>query len=166
MLCKDALLRVIQRQTEGLMYHDEMTDYYAFLHLDVLKELHHKQTKEELCALREVKCDYIKTFESLPFYIATDPKVIPIEWKNKTVADVDEASLKILIKDSLAGYLDWERETCEIYKSMALVFKENMNFYLHRKVCKMIEEVQEEIHCINEMIVDAASYDYCPSYFK
>lgn len=166
MHCKDALLKIIQRQTEGLMYHDEMTDYYAFLHLDMLKHLHQKQTEEELCSLRKIKCDYIKTFESLPFYIATDPKVIPIEWKGKTSAEIDEASLKMLIRQSLEGYLSWEMETYETYKSMALVFKENMNFYLHRKTCKMIEEVQEEIHKIQNLIVDAASYDYCPSYFK
>lgn len=166
MLCKDALLQVIQRQTEGLMYHDEMTDYYAFLHLDMLKELHHKQTKDELCALRKSKCDYIKSFESLPFYTATDPRVIPADWKSKTFSDIDEEGLKILIRDSLEGYLNWERETCEIYKSMALVFKENMHFYLYREICKLIEEVQKEIHCVSGLIVDAASYGYCPSYFK
>jgi hypothetical protein len=59
MPCKSALLSIIQRQTEGVMYHDQMTDYYAFLHLDKLKELHHERTKEELCSLRKVKCDYI-----------------------------------------------------------------------------------------------------------
>ena len=63
MPCKSALLSIIQRQTEGIMYHDQMTDYYAFLHLDKLKELHHERTKEELCTLRKVKCDYIKVFK-------------------------------------------------------------------------------------------------------
>ena len=166
MLCKDALLQVIQRQTEGLMYHDEMTDYYAFLHLNVLKKLHHKQTKEELSTLRELKCDYIETFESLPYYIANDPKVIPVEWKNRSSSDVDETSLKILIKNSLEEYLSWEKETCEIYKQMAQVFKDNMHFYLYRKMCDFIEEVQKEIHKVQNLIVNAASYDYCPSYFK
>lgn len=166
MFCEDALLKIIQRQTEGLMYHDEMTDYYAFLHLDVLKDLHHKQTKEELCSLRKSKCDYIKTFQMLPMYSASDPAVIPKEWKNKTSAEIDNSSLKILIQQSLDGYLSWELETCEIYKRMATVFKDNMNFHLYRKACDLIEEVQCEIHKVSKMIVDAASYNYEPSYFK
>jgi hypothetical protein len=166
MLCKDAQLQIIQRQTEGLMYHDEMSDYYAFLGLGMLKKLHHKQTKEELCSLRKAKCDYISTFGMLPFYTATDPKVIPSEWKNKTNVEVDEKSLKLLIQSSLLSYLTWEEETCDIYKASAKVFKENMNFPLYREACEMIEEVQEEICKINELLLDAALYDYCPSYFK
>ena len=34
------------------------------------------------------------------------------------------------------------------------------------EICELIEEVQKEIYHINDLIVDAASYDYCPSYFK
>lgn len=164
--CKEALLKVIQRQTEGLMYHDGMTDYYAFLRLPVLKELHYKQTKEELHGLRESKCLFISTFGMLPFYSAEDPKVIPAEWKLKTNTEVDESTLKALIKNSLHGYLAWEKATCEIYKTAALTFKENMHFLLYREICELIEEVEREICKVDAMIVDAASCNYNPSYFK
>lgn len=166
MFCQDALLKMIERQTEGVMYHDGMTDYYAFLHLTVLKDMHHEQTKEELCSLRKAKCLYIKHFGMLPKYSATNPNAIPVELMTKTTADIDEESLRVLIKQSLESYLSWERETCEIYKRMAMTFKENMHFVLYREACEMIEEAQKEICKINEMIIDAASYDYCPSYFK
>lgn len=166
MTCKEAMLKIIKRQTEGLMYHDEMTDYYTFLHLGILKDLHQKQTKDELKSLRQAKCLFISAFGMLPFYSATDPRVIPMEWLNKSNIEIDDSSLKLLIQTSLAGYLTWEEETCEIYKASAKEFKENMNFPLYREACKMIEEVQEEICKINEMILDAALYDYCPSYFK
>jgi hypothetical protein len=166
MTCKEALLQIIQRQTEGLMYHDEMTDYYAFLNLGVLKKLHRKQTEEELEALRKAKCDYISTFGMIPFYTANDPKAIPSDWRNKTNAEVDEQSLKLLIQSSLLGYVSWEEDTCDIYKTSAQAFKENMNSPLYRKACDMIEEVQKEICKVNQLLLDAASYDYCPSYFK
>lgn len=166
MICKDAFLKVIQRQTEGLMYHDGMTDYYTFLQLDCLKDLHNKQTKDELCNLRKSKHLFISTFGTLPFYSAADPKVIPADWKSKTNTEVDEQTLKLLIKSTLANYLTWEQETCEIYKTVAHVLKENMNFPLYREVCDLIEDVQKEICKIDKMIVDAASYGYAPSYFK
>lgn len=165
MVCRDAMLDIIQRQTEGLMYHDEMADYYAFLNLKVLKDIHKKQTKEELHNLRKAKCKFIEHFNMLPTYTATDPKAIPAEWRSKKSTEIDEASLKILIKTSLSGYLMWEEKTCEIYKNAAQVFKDNMNFILYKEACCMIEEVQCEIAKIKEMSLDAAGYGYCPSYF-
>ena len=166
MTCKDAMLNIIKRQTEGLMYHDEMTDYYAFLNLGMLKKLHKKQTEEELEALRKAKCTYISAFGMIPFYTAEDPKAIPPDWKNKTNSEVDETSLQFLAQASLSDYLKWEEDTCEIYKASAEVLKENMNFHLYRKVCDMIEDVQKEICNINNILLDAALYNYCPSYFK
>lgn len=166
MSCKDALLTIIQRQTEGVMYHDQMTDYYAFLHLDDLKHFHHERTKEELCSLRKAKCDYIKVFESIPFYVTNNPQKIPLDWKTKTTASIDESSLKILLQKSLEDALAWERETCQIYKEAAKVFKEDMNFYLYKETCKMIEEVQNEIYEMSEMHTEAASYNFNPHYFK
>jgi hypothetical protein len=164
--CKEALLKVLQRQTEGLMYHDQMSDYYAFLKLDVLKHLHKHQAKEELDNLRKMKCTFIDTFGMLPFYSAGDPKVIPVEWKNKTNAEIDETTLKMLIKSSITNYVAWEKATCEIYKEVAHTLHENMHFPLYRHVCDLIEEVQKEIIKAEDMVVNAASYNYCPSYFK
>ena len=37
--CKEAMLNIIRRQAEGVIYHDEMVDYYTFLNLNVLKNV-------------------------------------------------------------------------------------------------------------------------------
>lgn len=164
--CKEAMLSVIRRQAEGLMYHDEMVDYYTFLNLGVLKDVHKKQAKEELSNLRKTKCDFITTFFVLPVYTATDPKAIPADWKTKTTADVDEPSLKVLIKSSLNDYFNWEDQTCEIYKHAASTLKENMNFPLYRKVCDLIEEVENEKQKIKNLMTEAITCGYHPGYFK
>ena len=166
MTCQEAMLAIIKRQTEGLMYHDEMTDYYTFLNLGLLKKIHRRQTEEELRALQKVKCDFITAFGVFPDYDITDPKAIPASWMQKTSDEADEPSLKILIQANLMKYLQWEEETCKIYKASAKTLKENMNFHLHREVCEMIEDVQKEIHEIKELQSEAMLYDYCPSYFK
>ena len=125
-----------------------------------------ERTKEELCTLRKVKCDYIKVFKSVPFYTTNNPQQIPSDWKTKTTSAIDEVSLQTLLHKSLEDGLAWEQETCRIYKEAAKVFKENMNFYLYKEACKMIEETQNEIYELSEMLVEAASYNYNPSYFK
>ena len=52
MSCKEIMLDILKHQTEAVMYHDQMTDYYKFLHLDKLAKKHEKQTYEELEALK------------------------------------------------------------------------------------------------------------------
>ena len=59
MNCKEIMLDILKHQTEAVMYHDQMTDYYKFLHLDKLAKKHEKQTYEELEALKNLKCSYI-----------------------------------------------------------------------------------------------------------
>lgn len=166
MPCEEAQLKIIQRQTEGLMFHDEMADYFCFLHLDILKKLHEHQEEEELENLRKAKKHYIKTFGKLPMYRAIDPDVIPPDWYSRTSSDITENDLKVLIRRGMEMYMTWEKDTLEIYKREAGIFKEHMNFRLHREALEMIEDVQEEIYKLSEMLIDAASYDYHPSYYK
>ena len=164
--CKEAMLNIIRRQVEGVMYHDEMVDYYTFLNLNVLKNVHKKQTKEELSNLQKTKSNFIKIFGILPVYTATDPKVIPTDWEMKTAKDIDELSLRVLIESSLNDYLDWEEQTCEVYKNAACILKDNLHFLLYRKVCSLVEEVENEKQKVKNLIAEATTYDYNPTYFK
>ena len=164
--CKEAMLSVIRRQVEGVMYHNEMVDYYTFLNLNVLKTVHKKQTKEELSNLQKTKSNFIKIFGILPVYTATDPKVIPTDWEMKTTKDIDELSLRLLIESSLNDYLDWEEQTCEVYKNAACILKDNLHFLLYRKVCSLVEEVENEKQEVKNLIAEATTYDYNPTYFK
>jgi hypothetical protein len=42
--CQEYMISIIKRQTEGVVYHENMTDYYRFLCLDSLKEIHCHQS--------------------------------------------------------------------------------------------------------------------------
>ena len=155
MSCKEIMLDILKHQTEAVMYHDQMTDYYKFLHLDKLAKKHEKQTYEELEALKNLKCSYINYFCELPYYKVDIEIIYPAEWKNKTSMEVNEDALKMLAKNSL-----------EKYKNYAYELKKNFNFVMLKEVCELIEEVEEEISRLKNMIIEAQSYNYNVEYFK
>ena len=132
-----------------------MTDYYKFLHLDKLVKKHEKQTYEELKELKNLKCSYINYFCELPYYKVDIEVIYPTEWKNKTSMEIDGDSLKILVKNSLETYLAREENTLEKYKRYACELKKNFNFIMLKEVCELIEEVEEEISCLKNIIIEA-----------
>ena len=166
MSCKEIMLDILKHQTEAVMYHDQMTDYYKFLHLDKLVKKHEKQTYEELKELKNLKCSYIDYFYELPYYNVDIEIIYPAEWKNKTSMEVNEDALKMLAKNSLEKYLTREENTLEKYKNYAYELKKNFNFVMLKEVCELIEEVEEEISGLKNMIIEAQSYNYNVEYFK
>lgn len=166
MSCKEIMLDILKHQTEAVMYHDQMTDYYKFLHLDKLAKKHEKQTYEELKELKNLKCAYINYFCELPYYKVDIEIIYPAEWKNKTSMEVNEDALKMLAKNSLEKYLTREENTLEKYKNYAYELKKNFNFVMLKEVCGLIEEVEEEISGLKNIIIEAQSYNYNVEYFK
>ena len=166
MSCKEIMLDILKHQTEAVMYHDQMTDYYKFLHLDKLAKKHEKQTYEELEELKNLKCAYINYFCELPYYKVDIEIIYPAEWKNKTSMEVNEDALKMLAKNSLEKYLTREENTLEKYKNYAYELKKNFNFIMLKEVRELIEEVEEEISGLKNMIIEAQSYNYNVEYFK
>lgn len=166
MSCKEIMLDILKHQTEAVMYHDQMTDYYKFLHLDKLAKKHEKQTYKELEELKNLKCAYINYFCELPYYKIDIEIIYPAEWKNKTSMEVNGDTLKMLAKNSLAKYLIKEENTLEKYKNYAQELKKDFNFIMLKEVCELIEGVEEEIKCLKNMIIEAQSYNYNVEYFK
>ena len=166
MSCKEIMLDILKHQTEAVMYHDQMTDYYKFLHLDKLAKKHEKQTYKELEELKNLKCAYINYFCELPYYKIDIEQIYPAEWENKTSMEVNEDALKMLAKNSLEKYLTREENTLEKYKNYAYELKKNFNFVMLKEVCELIEEVEEEISGLKNMIIEAQSYNYNVEYFK
>lgn len=160
------MISILRRQTEGVVYHENMTDYYRFLNLDCLKEIHCCQSMEELKNLQKTKDCYTQIYLSIPKYDMENTTLIPPEWYNKSSLDITKGAIKSLSKDSLYHWLDWEKGTLEIYKEAAKHFKENMAFYQLKIVNCLIKDVSHEICEIEELIIDGLAYDFSPEFLK
>lgn len=164
--CQEYMISIIKRQTEGVVYHENMTDYYRFLCLDSLKEIHCHQSQEELETLQCTKDCYAKIYFSIPQFEMENTTLIPAEWYSKTSMDVTKGAIKSLSKESLYHWLDWEKETLSIYKEAAMHFKENMAFYQLKIAKKLIKCVSAEICEIEGLITEGLAYDFSPEFLK
>lgn len=160
MTCKEIMLAILQHQTEAFMYHDQLADYFKFLTLECLSEKHEEQAEKEFEDLRELKNCFIKEFNQLPYYNINTTSIYPAEWANKTSFEIDELTLKELVKNTYNKYLERETNTLNLYKNYAKELKENMNYKLSKKVCKQIKNVEEEIDEIKDWILTAQKYNY------
>ena len=164
--CQEYMISIIKRQTEGVVYHENMTDYYRFLCLDGLKEIHCHQSQEELETLQCTKDCYAKIYFSIPQFEMENITLIPAEWYSKTSMDVTKGAIKSLSKESLYHWLDWEKETLGIYKEAAMHFKENMAFHQLKIAKKLIKCVSAEICEIEGLITEGLAYDFSPEFLK
>lgn len=160
------MIAIIRRQTEGVVYHENMTDYYRFLCLDCLKKIHCEQSMEELENLQKTKDCYAEIYLSIPKYEMDNVSLIPEEWYNKTSLDATKGAIRSLCKESLYHWLEWEKATLEIYKTAAKHFKENMSFYQLKIAKCLIKDVSCEICEIEQLIMDGIAYDFSPEFLR
>lgn len=153
---KEIFKKITERQIKGTMFHSNLADYYSFLHLDIFKDYQSKQFLKECKNLRRIKEYFIYRYNSILLTNDEDlsvDNITPKEWEAKTSLDVDEASLKILLKQSLEQYLKWEKETKEMYEEYAhqlLEDKKHKDYYF---ISKIIADVTEEVESIENIMI-------------
>lgn len=166
MTCKEAMTTLLKRKNEGVHYHGQMVDYYCFLHLDGLRDLHREHLMEEIEDFTCLKHEFIREFQQLPFYKMEKPSVIPASWENKTCMDITQEDLRALAESSLMSYLDWEENTLMIFEEVYKALVENQNYHCQKYAKKCIKAVREEICDLKELITVSKIYNYDPVYFR
>lgn len=166
MTCKEAMTTLLKRKNEGVHYHGQMIDYYCFLHLDGLRDLHKEHLMEEIAEFTCLKHEFIKEFQQLPFFKIDRINVIPVAWENKTCMDITQDDLRALAESSLMSYLDWEENTLTIYENVYQVLITNQNYHCLKETKKCIKSVREELCELKELITIAKIYNYDPIYFR
>ena len=114
--CQEYMISIIKRQTEGVVYHENMTDYYRFLCLDGLKEIHCHQSQEELETLQCTKDCYAKIYFSIPQFEMENTTLIPAEWYSKTSMDITKGAIKSLKRVSTIGSIGRKKHWASIKK--------------------------------------------------
>ena len=104
---------------EGIVFHDEMVRYYGFLNLDDWKNEHEWHYTEETDGYRQL-CDYYMNHYNalIPVLPMDRPDVIPESWYRHTRQDVDETTKKNAKQAGINKWVDWERETKDLYQDM------------------------------------------------
>ena len=104
---------------KGIMMHEQLANYYDFLGLEGYKRCHEYHYLDETCAYRGL-CRYFINHHNklIPYRDVDDPKVIPDSWFVHVRQDVDANTKKNAVRTGLSTWVNWEKETKQLYERM------------------------------------------------
>lgn len=105
MTVEEIYSKILQHMIKGLMFHEQMANYYDFLGLKGYKRCHEYHYLEENCAMRTLNRYFINHHNKLiPKLEVSDPEIIPNSWYKYSVRMLITAQRKMQLKtDSLFG---------------------------------------------------------------
>lgn len=136
--------KIAEHMINGMMFHEQMANYYDFLGLQGYKRCHEYHYLAETCAYRGV-CRYFINHHNMliPESRFDNESVIPDSWYNHVRSDVDVSTKKNAVKTGLTKWVEWERKTKHLYEEM---YKEAMEIGEVASACK-IKELIHDVDC-------------------
>ena len=102
---------------KGMMFHEQLANYYDFLGLKGYKRCHEYHFMAETCGYRKLNRYFINHHNKLiPEKEVEDPEVIPDSWYKYDRQDVDASTKKNAVKNGLTRWVEWEKETKHLYE--------------------------------------------------
>ena len=146
---------------KGLMFHDQMSDYYDFLSLRGYKRCHEWHYKTEMCGYRKLHRYAINHFGKLiEEKRVEDPEAIPQSWYRYNRNEVDAGTKRNAVKAGVEKWVSWEKETKALYERM---YRELVGLGEDAAaifVQKYIEDVDCELKWAERKAIELADVDY------
>ena len=143
---KEIYSTIASHMIKGMMIHAQMADYYDFLGLEGYKRCHEYHLMEESCAYRGISRYFINHHNMLiPEERIENPDIIPESWFGHTREDVDTGTKKTAVKAGLTKWVEWERETKQLYERMYKELMELGEVASASKVKELVEDVDCEL---------------------
>lgn len=132
---KEIYSKLSEHMIQGMMFHDQMSNYYDFLGLQGYKRCHEYHFLAETLNYRSL-CRYFINHHNMliPETRFDNTSVIPEGWYSHVRGDVDVATKKNAVKTGLTKWVEWERETKRLYQQM---YQELMNIGEVASACKI-----------------------------
>ena len=111
--------KIAQHMIKGIMLHDQLAVYYKFLGMNGYSKHHEMQANHEMNSYRRMNCYFINNHNRLiPELPVASPKAIPESWYSVMRDKVDDITKRKALEEGIKKWVDWERETKELYKQM------------------------------------------------
>lgn len=117
MKVQDIFYKIINHLLEGMMVHEQLANYFAFLVLKGYQYCHEYHHLNETCSYRKIQQYYIDHYNFLlpepqPNIIQT----IPSNWYNHSKQDITTELKQESIQKGMLAWRNWEYETKKLYE--------------------------------------------------
>ena len=161
MTLEDVFAKLSSHLIEGLMFHDQLSNYFGFLSLCGYEECHKYHYLSESLSYKRVNEYYLKHYNKL---IREDkpnnPATIPQSWYKFTRQDVDTNTKKNAVQAGFTKWVTWERDTKSIYEALYKELVNLGNIDASLFVADLIRDVSEELVEAEQYLTDLETDGY------
>lgn len=161
MTAEEIYSKIAGHMLKGIMTHEQLTNYYDFLGLQGYKRCHEYHYMAEIYSYRGL-CRYFINHHNklIPDEEIEAPEVIPENWYNYTRQDVDANTKKNAVKNGLVAWVEWERESKQLYEEM---YKELMDIGEVASACKvkcLVLDVDKELKKAERYLLNKSATNF------
>lgn len=160
MTVEEVFSKIAEHMINGMMFHEQMANYYDFLGLQGYKRCHEYHYLDETIAYRKICRYYINHYSKLiaePSF--NNVSAIPENWYSHIREDVDTNTKRSAVQSGIEKWVIWERETKRLYEDM---YKELIGLgevagamKVQELVCDVDHELKKaERYWLNKQAVD------------
>lgn len=119
MVVEEIFAKLKNHMIEGMVFHDQMAQYYDFLSLKGYKRCHEYHYFTETLGYRKL-CRYFMNHYHMfiPWEEMDNPRAIPDSWYRYTRQEVDTGTKKSAVKSGIEKWVKWEKDTKNLYQEM------------------------------------------------
>lgn len=153
--------KIAAHQVEGMMFHDQMANYYRFLGLNGFAKEQEKHFYVEAKAYQKLCRYYVRHYNRLlPEAEVKDPQAIPSSWYNYKRQDVDASAKRNAVGDGYSQWVKWETTTKGLYEQSVRDLYEAGAIAGAIVVEKLVADVDRELRQAEEERLDLEAMNY------
>lgn len=161
MTVEEIFSRMKAHALEGMVFHDEMVRYFDFLNLCGYRDCHKWHYDDETEGYRKLCEYYMNHFNRLlPTQPMERPDVIPPSWLGYTRQDVDTGTKASAVKTAIKRWVQWERETKDLYESMYAELLNENEIAAAKFVCGYVQNVDNELKEAEKVHINLETVGY------
>lgn len=152
---------IISHAVKGLMFHEQLANYYDFLGLSGYKKCHEYHYYKESCEYRKLYHFYISTYNKLlPETRFDNPDIIPSNWIGYTRQMVDPKTKRNAVQEGLNKWVNWETDTKVMLEKMYKELIAIDEVYAATKISEMICDVAKELKIAEQYQLNKIGNEY------
>lgn len=161
MTVNEIFTHLTSHMVEGMMYHEQMANYYDFLNLKGYKRCHEYHYLMETLNHRKIQRYYINHYQKLiEDGEIRNPNGIPSNWYRHVRQDVDGTTKKNSVKAGIESWVSWEKHTKDLYSELYIELVNLGEISSASELECLICDVDEELKYASRKHLDLMSVDY------
>ncbi|MBD5128424.1 MAG: hypothetical protein HDT43_00640 [Ruminococcaceae bacterium] len=160
MTCEEIFSKIANAYLNGIMFHNDMVQYFDFLNLHGYKRLHEYHCKCESECNRKLHGYYMNRYQKLLPESGEYSRAIPKDWYGYKRSEVTSADVKKGVKTGFEKWVEWERSVCAFLNEAVKELGELGDYAAVCEISERLCETEEELKRAERMLLTLKSVDF------